>query len=223
MNMNTKDIAMQKIVEDFNIISNLTLQQLDLQILLLKNNNQNKQLSVNKIKENEILIDSHELTINDKAINLIVLHHPLAGELRKIISCMRISGFLERISDLSLNITEFIEKTDNKETLFQYSESLLEMMKISNNMVQKAISSFDTKNISEAKNVILTDDKVDNLNKEISKKIIKPKENSNYEINSLICINNITSNIERIADNATNIAESVIYMLQGKDVRHKTK
>ena len=163
--------------------------------------------------------------LNEKIINTIVLYHPLAGELRKLISYIRMVSNLERIADLSLNIAYFIDKIDNPNIFKSFYPSLREMLESTNDMIQKALTSFTCKDIELAHKTIDADSKVDKMhdnliNSLLDEKIIeKNKEIST--VNSLICINNISSNLERIADNATNIAEAAIYMLDGEDVRHK--
>ncbi|MGB5989696.1 MAG: PhoU domain-containing protein [Marinifilaceae bacterium] len=225
--MNTKDKAIQDILIDFSGLSTIIFQQLKHVDSLLSNNilEEDKMHFFNIIEENEEKIDTYEKEMNEKIINTIVLYHPLAGELRKLISYIRMVSNLERIADLSLNIAYFIDKIDNPNIFKSFYPSLREMLESTNDMIQKALTSFTCKDIELAHKTIDADSKVDKMhdnliNSLLDEKIIeKNKEIST--VNSLICINNISSNLERIADNATNIAEAAIYMLDGEDVRHK--
>lgn len=224
--MNTKDKAIQDILSDFEDLTMIVLQQLDfLESLLSKDKEKtDKEAIYTTMYLNEDIIDMYENKMNENIINTIVLYHPLAGELRKIMSCMRMVSNLERIGDLSMNIAEFVKKADNIFLIKDLAKSLYTMLIKSRDMVQKAISSFSCEDMELANSTIAADDIIDELNDSITKAILDDKIIEKYNdkdgINSLICINNISLNLERIGDNATNIAEAAIYMLQGKDIRH---
>lgn len=221
--MRNKNTAIDNIKLDFEVLAETSIRQLNLIEELISNNNADINKLCNEIQRNEIIIDTFELKINDGVINTIVLYKPVAGDLRNIISCMRMASSLERISDLAQNICEFFHKIDNKETLSHFTSSLTNMIILAKEMVKDALFSFSVEDINLANKVIETDNKVDDLLIEISKQIMAKSNNNtdfNKEMNSLICLNNVTYNIERIADNATNIAEAVIYTLKGKDIRH---
>jgi len=222
--MNAKHTAINNIINDFEQVSQLCLNQVSQLNTLVTDANADKESIYAKMRDNENIIDHFEINISEEIINTIVLYQPLAGELRKLISCMRIIGFIERISDLSINIIEFINRIDHLEHLLFFAGPMEEMLNMTYSMTQGAISSFACENEESARLTIERDDEVDDLQRMISAQILEKKIidniSSNSQINSLICINNISSNIERIADNATNIAEASIYMLKGKDIRH---
>jgi phosphate transport system protein len=222
--MNTKDKAIIDILKDFEALSKIVLQQLNFLDTLLYKEHAEKNIIYESMLKNEDIIDSYEIRMNEDIIKTIVLYHPLASELRSIMACIRMVSSLERIGDLSMNIIDNIRKVDNIFIDEEISLSLHTMLTKAKEMVQKAISSFSCKDIDLASSTITDDDIVDDLYEAIRKSIIDDKIIEKYNdkdgINSLICINNISLNLERIADNATNIAEAAIYMLQGKDVRH---
>ncbi len=221
--MRNKNTAIENIIQDFEILAEISLKQLNFIKSLISESNADRQKLCSDIQKNEIIIDTFELKINDEVINTIVLYKPVAGDLRNIISCMRMASSLERISDLVQNICDFFNKMDNKTVIAPFTSSLIDMINIASEMVENSLLSFSAEDIVLANKTINTDDKVDTLLIEISKNIIaKCNNNSDLknDINSIICLNNIIYNIERIADNATNIAEAVIYMLKGKDIRH---
>jgi len=221
--MRNKNTAIENIRLDFEVLAETALKQLILIQKLINNSDIDINNLCNEIQRNEIIIDTFELKINDGVINTIVLYNPVAGDLRHIISYLRMASNLERMSDLAQNICDFFHKMDNKETISHFKSSLTKMINLTNEMVKNSLLSFSAEDIELAHKTIKTDDQVDNLLIEISKEIMSKSSNNidfHSEINSLICLNNITYNIERIADNATNIAEAVIYMLKGKDIRH---
>lgn len=221
--MRNKNTAIENIRIDFEVLAETSIKQLNLIQKLISNKDCDVNKLCNEIQRNEIIINTFELKINDGVINTIVLYNPVAGDLRNIISCMRMAESLERISDLAQNICGFFNKMDNKETFNHFVSELTDMIDLAGEMVKNSLLSFTAEDIELANKTIETDDKVDNLLTDISKQIMSKRNSNtdfNSEINSLICLNNITYNIERIADNATNIAEAVIYMLKGKDIRH---
>lgn len=225
--MKTKDKAILDILIDFADLSTIVFQQIKHIDSLLSNNilEEDKMEIFSIIEKNEERIDMYEKEMNEKIINTIVLYHPLAGELRRLISYIRMVSNLERIGDLSLNIAYFIDKIDNANILKSFYSTLKKMIEITSDMTQKALASFTCEDIDLAHRIIEADSKIDKMhefltNSLLDEKIIEKNEEIS-SINSLICINNISSNLERIADNATNIAEAAIYMLDGEDVRHK--
>lgn len=221
--MRNKNTAIENITLDFEVLAETSLKQLNLIKRLITESDADINKLCNEIQRNEIIIDTFELKINDGVINTIVLYKPVAGDLRNIISCMRMASSLERISDLVQNICGFFDEMDNKAAIIPFTSSLTKMMNLACEMVRNSLLSFSAEDIELANKTIETDDKVDELLIDISKSIMsKGNNNSDFgdEIHTLICLNNIIYNIERIADNATNIAEAVIYMLKGKDIRH---
>lgn len=98
--MRNKNTAIENIIQDFEILAEISLKQLNFIKSLISKSNADRQKLCSDIQKNEIIIDTFELKINDEVINTIVLYKPVAGDLRNIISCMRMASSLERISDL---------------------------------------------------------------------------------------------------------------------------
>ncbi|MFW5767354.1 MAG: phosphate signaling complex PhoU family protein [Bacteroidota bacterium] len=222
-----KDTAINNIMADFEEFANLVLHQLDLleQIIASGEINANAKLN-DEIIANEKKIDQFEVKLSDKIINTIVLYHPVASEIRKIIACYQIIISLERIGDQITNILKLLSKIKIPEIYSEMADVVSNMYMQSSNMVNRALVSFTTDDKEFAIWTIKNDAVVDEMNHKMIKKAIKktniPEENKQL-LNSFISMNAMVSNIERIGDHATNIAEAAIYSIEGRNVRHVKK
>ncbi len=220
-----KENAIQEILNDFKECSDLVMQQLDILESIVQGGKANiADETLKSLMNNEKKMDKYEVKISEKVINTIVLYHPMASELRKIISCHRMIVSLERIGDLITNIVNFINNLEDKELFIEMSDVLYNMVLSSKSMVQKALLSFVNQDKEFAIWTIKNDDVIDEMNiKLINKSIKKSKipEEIRPKLMSLINFKSIVYNIERIGNHAAHIAETSIYSLEGKDVRHK--
>jgi phosphate transport system protein len=221
---NKKDVAIERIMNEFEAYANLTLLQLDLlkKILLANEPDNNKNL-IAEIEKNEKKLDDAEVKICAMVENTIVLYNPLASDLRKVMACYRMVINLERIGDLVINIIHFIQSIKDKEVLTKHTELIDDMFSLSIGMVTKSLLSFTNNDRELAIWTIKSDSVVDEINAALMKKTITKTiddKNTQKAFLNYFNLNSIVSNIERIADHATNIAEAAIYSLEGKDIRH---
>ena len=175
------------------------------------------------ITTNENEIDKTEVKLSDKIINTIVLHQPMASELRRIMAGYRILINVERIGDLVVNISHFIKKNKTPELYNQFNEVLSNMAILSAKMVRQSLVSYMQNDRELAIWTIKNDDILDEVNDKLMKKLLNKtgsEEKTKHLLVSMITIKEMMSNIERIADYATNIAEAAIYSIEGKDIRH---
>ena len=165
-------------------------------------------------------IDELELVIDEKCIDLIARYQPMAGDLRFITTGMKINAELERIADLALDISQRVLELVDKPIL----KPLIDIPKLSvvaQNMVRDAIDAFVKKDVGLAKRVVLSDDEADKLKNLVQEELINDymaKDSSTAPRAMPLLL--IARHLERICDHATNIAEDVIYMVEGKIVRH---
>ena len=219
-----KDLALDNIQEDFESLSNLVLEQLDLlERIITSGKIEVKEETLKTLKTNEKQIDHSEVKLSEKIVNTIVLHQPVASDLRRIMATYRIVISLERISDHVINITNFVKKIKTAEVYDKLQDVLSNMTYQSIKMVRNSLVSFlnDDRELAiwTLKNEIVFDE----INSKMLKKIISrtdTAESNKHLLMSIINIKEMMSNIERIADHATNIAEASIYSLDGKDIRH---
>jgi phosphate transport system protein len=179
---------------------------------------------VEKFKNNEDKLDNLELKMSDNIILTMGLQQPMASELRLLVSYFRMIGFMERIGDQLNNVISFMQKMEPPFIHERHRESLLNMLSISEKMVRKALISFEDSDKEYAIWTIKNDELVDEMRFKLMKRMVKkeiPEGVDQSEIFNLLNFGSILSSIERVADNATNIAEASIYFQQGIDLRHK--
>ena len=219
-----KDDAIREIEAEFEKMANIVLEQLDhIEQLLTSGELKISDEVMNAITNNEKEIDKAEVKLSDKIVNTIVLHQPVASELRRIMACYRILINMERIGDLVVNISHFIEKIKTPELYNQFSEILSSMAILSSKMVRQSLVSFMQDDRELAIWTIRNDDILDEVNSKLMKKLLNKtgsEEKTKNLLTSMVTIKEMMSNIERIADYATNIAEAAIYSIEGKDIRH---
>ncbi len=219
-----KDDAINHIQADFEELANLVLEQLDLMEQIITSGEIVVPEDVfKKILQNENDIDKREVKVGDKIVNAIVLYKPVASDLRWIMACYRIVLSLERIGDIVLNIANFINKIKTPEVYDRLKEMLTNMTIQSIKMVRKSLLSYLNDDREFAIWTIKNDVVFDEINHKLLRKILaktKTAESNKHLLMSIVTIKEMMSNIERIADHATNIAEAAIYSIEGKDIRH---
>ncbi len=219
-----KELSIRDIMNSFNEMADLVLGQLNIIEKLMTINDKAEQESLLvSIKKNEKELDNYEVSISDKFINTIVLYQPVASDLRRIVAVYRMTINLERIGDLVMNIAYTIETLRNTREYNAMSEVILNMLLSGKMMVEKSLLSFVNSDTDYAIWTIKNDSVVDEMNQKLLINSIskaKINEKTKEMLLSYADLKNIITNIERIADHATNIAEATIYSLQGTDVRH---
>jgi phosphate transport system protein len=222
---NKKEEAIIDCVKSFEEMADLVLVQLTLlEKYMLSNDRDEMDKIFTGIEENENKIDEFEVVISDKFINSIILFQPVASDIRKLNSIYRISINLERIGDVVLNIVHSIESIKKTSEYEAMQEVLMNMLVSGVTMVEKSLLSFLNNDDSYAEWTIKNDEVVDDMNRKLlinSIKRAKVTEKTREMLLSYIDLKNIITNMERIADHATNIAEASIYAMQGTDIRHK--
>jgi phosphate transport system protein len=176
-----------------------------------------------EIDKNEAMIDRFEVLVSEKFINSIILYQPVASDIRKAVAISRMSINLERIGDRVINILNSI---DNIKDTVEYKAMIevLNVMLLSGiSMVEKALLSFINNDNEYAVWTIKNDEVVDDMNSKLLINSIskaKVSDKTKEMLLSYIDLKSIITNLERIADHATNIAEASIYSIHGTDIRH---
>lgn len=173
-----------------------------------------------KVIENDNLIDCLEVEVEEDCLNILALYQPVAVDLRFLVAVLKINDVLERIGDLSVNIAErskFISSEIKIEMPFQF-----ENMEIKTRlMLKQSLDSLINLDINVAHKVCVDDDVVDKINREMYLKVSQKIKKEPHLADLLIHCLSVSRHLEKIADYATNIAEDVIYMVEGKIVRHQ--
>ena len=181
--------------------------------------NRDKELA-KKIILNDNNIDTLELVIDEKCIDLIARYQPMAKDLRFITTGMKINSELERIADIAVDIAQrTLEMVDKP--LLKPLVDIPKLAAVAQKMVKMAIDSFVKGDIELAKNVLLSDPEANHLRNVIHKELVEDfMEKDASTAPRAVQLLLIARFLERICDHATNIAEDVIYMVQAEVVRH---
>jgi phosphate transport system protein len=167
----------------------------------------------------EVAINRLEREIDQMALDLLAMEQPMAIDLRFILAVIKINADLERVGDQAVNITERVRDLQACATA-DLPIDIPRMASIAAAMVRKAIQSFIEGDVDMARSVLAMDDDVDRLNRQyffaLASRIRDNAAESPQSLNALV----IVRNLERVGDHATNIAEDVIFWVQGDDVRH---
>ena len=220
-----KDLAIKGIEQEFEALSNLVLEQLQLLDELFETRKAGKQDEIfERLSKNEQKIDKYEVKLDDSIIKAIVLYQPMARDLRRLFAIYHMTINLERVGDLVDKIAcTFLEIKDSN-MLDESAIILHNMLKITSKMVNRALLSFINNDQEFASWTISKDASFDEMNQKFLKSTIKaaglPKKTQST-LNSLIDLRSIIASIERIGDHATNIAEASIYALSGSNIRHQ--
>ena len=175
---------------------------------------QDMELALSVIEE-DAYIDELEGEINQMAIWLMAKEQPVARDLRRIVSIIKISAGIERIADFAVNIAKSTIMIGKQPSLLDLSQ--LEQMKITGvMMLKKAIESFTNEDINLAKEVGDLDDKVDDMNKETYETLTQYLKTHADDTEQLVQMLFVNRYLERIADHVTNIAESTAYLIKGQ-------
>ena len=165
-------------------------------------------------------IDLEDNHINEECLKMLALHQPVASDLRRIVAAMMIVVDLERMGDLAEEIAERAISMEGAPPL-PIPEKLQKMSDMTTIMVRQSLDSFVHLNKEQAERVLRMDDEVDRYNVEIIAELIQTMQSSPELIEPGLSLFSATRHLERIADHATNIAEDVIYLIDGEIVRHR--
>ena len=212
------------IINSFEEMADLVLAQLTLLEKYMANPGAEEHNQIlSEIRENENKIDRYEVLVSEKFINLIILYQPVASEIRKIIAIDRMTINLERIGDRVMNILHAVENIKDSQEYKAMIDVLTVMLLSGISMVEKALLSFINNDNEYAVWTIKNDEVVDDMNNKLLVNSIskaKVSEKTKEMLLSYVDLKYIITNLERIADHATNIAEASIYSIQGTDIRH---
>ncbi|MGH7181185.1 MAG: phosphate signaling complex protein PhoU, partial [Nitrospiraceae bacterium] len=172
-----------------------------------------------QVIERDHHVNTLDVEIDEECIRLLALHQPAARDLRLVTTAMKISTELERISDLAENISERAIELNEEPQLKPYIDIPM-MGKMARAMVKESIDAFVKDDSTIARKVLTNDDFVDDLMEQIFRELLSFMIEDTRTITRAIRLSFIAKYLERIADHATNIAELVVYLVEGKIIRH---
>jgi len=173
-----------------------------------------------EVIDSDSKVDDLELAVDERCIDLIARHQPMASDLRFITTGMKINAELERIADLAVDICQRVQQLADKPLLKPLID-IPKLSEIAQNMVRDSIDSFIRKDVELARKVLLSDSEADKLRNMVQKELVddymsRDASTADRAVPLLL----VARHLERICDHATNVAEDVIYMVEAKVVRH---
>jgi phosphate transport system protein len=175
--------------------------------------------TLKRLHESEAQINKSHIEIDDRCLRLLAKNSPLAKDLRLILACIKMNADLERMGDQSVNIAHCCKHLFTQSAL--PAEALIpDMAILVRNMVRKALNAFMLQDEKLAREVLSEDDHVDEAKNHLFLQVVEVMKSNATAIETSLDLILISRNLERMADHATNIAEDVIFVATGDDVRH---
>jgi phosphate transport system protein len=180
---------------------------------------ESKESLAHGVIEEEPAINQMQMEIDDRVVQMLALQQLMATDLRFVLAVSRINADLERIGDEAVNIAQSALRVVQHPHVKPYID-LPRMSRAAEEMVRDSLNALVNKDVELARTVMLRDDQVDHLRDQVFRELLTyMMENSSVVFPAFELIL-VAKNLERIADHATNIAEDVIYIVAGRDVRH---
>ncbi|MBL0349271.1 MAG: phosphate signaling complex protein PhoU [Elusimicrobia bacterium] len=173
-----------------------------------------------EVFESEKLVNQMHVEIDDRCLKLIALHQPMAADLRLITAAMKINSDLERIADQAVNAGQTCYYHLFKESPVPQISMITQMAEISQKMLRDSLDAFSRRDVVLADKVLKQDEEEDRLKAQALTSLIDLLKKDPSHSSQYVDLILLSRNMERIGDHATNVAEDVIFMVQGKDIRH---
>ena len=165
------------------------------------------------------VIDSMEVEIEEQCINLLALQQPMARDLRMLTSALKIANDLERVGDHAVNIAQSAERLSQARPITPEPE-IIEMARLARDMLSDALEAFIRGDAAAGREVCLRDDKVDALHRSVFRILLTHMMEDPHMIGAGMELFLVSRNMERVADLATNIGEDVVFLVEGKSIKH---
>ena len=164
-------------------------------------------------------IDTREVDIEERCISLLALQPPRARDLRMLTSAMRIANDLERVGDHAVNIAQSAIRVSKARQIVPEPE-VVEMARLTRSMLADSIDAFIRGDAKAGREICRRDDQVDALNRSVFRILLTHMMENPQMISTGMEILLVSRNLERVADLATNVAEGVVFLVEGKSIKH---
>lgn len=165
------------------------------------------------------VIDAMEMEIEEQCVNLLALHQPMARDLRMLTSALKIANDLERVGDHAVNIAQSVERLAQARPITPEPE-IIEMARLAREMLSDALEAFIRGDAAAGREVCLRDDRVDALHRSVFRILLTHMMEDAHSISAGMELFLVSRNLERVADLATNIGEDVVFLVEGKSIKH---
>ena len=179
----------------------------------------NDETLAGRVIEEEHAVNEMQIEIDDRVLHLLALQQLMAADLRFVLAVSHINSDLERIGDQAVNIAQAALRVAQHPPVKPYID-LQRMSQIAGQMVRDSLNAVVSKDTELARAVLERDDHVDRLRDQVFRELLNYMAENPSSVFPSFELILVAKNLERIADHATNIAEDVIYMVAGRDVRH---
>lgn len=164
-------------------------------------------------------VDDIEIEIDERVLELLALHQPMARDLRLVVTANKLANDLERVGDHAVNIARAARRLVDTHPLPEIRE-LEEMMELTREQLSDALAAYVSRNTGTARMVCINDDKVDDLRRSMYRILVTHMLEDPKRISGALELLLVSQNLERIADLATNISEDVVFLVEGETIKH---
>lgn len=172
-----------------------------------------------QVIRNDRTIDRMEVEIEDLCVRLLALQQPMARDLRMLTSALKIANDLERVGDHAVNIAQSATRLAQARAIAPEPE-IVEMARLAKGMLSDALEAFIRGDAAAGREVCLRDEKVDVLNRSVFRILLTHMMEDPHNIGAGMELLLVSRNLERVADHATNIGEDVVFLVEGKSIKH---
>ena len=165
------------------------------------------------------IVDAMEVEIEEMCINLLALQQPMARDLRMLTSALKIASDLERVGDHAVNIAQSAERLVDTRPITPEPE-LVEMARLAREMLSDSLEAFIRGDAAAGREICKRDDRVDALHRSMFRILLTHMMEDPHSIGAGMELFLVSRNLERVADLATNIAEDVVFLVEGKSIKH---
>jgi len=175
-----------------------------------------------RVIANDAEIDAMEVEVEEECLKMLALYQPVAADLRFVVAVLKINNDLERMGDLARNIAKRVTQLEGGDP-YDLPPEIRTMATQAQEMVRQCLDAVVKRDPTLARQVREEDDIVDEARQRIQRRVMQGIKEHPENVENLLRINSVAKHIERIADMATNIAEDVVYMVEGDIVRHRAE
>ncbi len=173
-----------------------------------------------RVMANDEEIDQMEVEVEEECLKILALYQPVAADLRFVVAALKINNDLERMGDLAKNIAKRVAQLADEGPI-DLPPEIRTMATLAQEMVRQSLEAVVNGDPALARQVREEDDAVDDARQRVRRTVIRGIKVEPERVECLLRVNSVSKHIERIADMATNVAEDVIYMVEGDIVRHR--
>jgi phosphate transport system protein len=172
-----------------------------------------------RVIDGDRIIDGMEVEVEEACIDLLALQQPMAKDLRMLVAAIRIANDLERVGDHAVNLAQSAERLATSRPIAPEPE-IVEMARLAREMLSDALEAFVRGDAVAGRDVCMRDDKVDALNRSVFRILLTHMMEDPHSIGAGLELFLVSRNLERVADLATNIGEDVVFLVEGKSIKH---